>query len=148
MDMGTVAGSVILTLRYSREGENWVGICQGLSTSTFADTLEHCQQELIELVIEHLNVLEEIGQRERFFHDWGIELYPAHISPKEVVLRGDGDPFWDDLLWDDLLKGLLSLAVGSSSSHARSQSTKPKGRRLFSMVRKCNLSRPLLGKSL
>lgn len=107
MDMGTVAGRVILTLQYSREGENWVGICQELSTSTFADTLEHCQQELNELVIEHLNVLEEIGQRERFFHDWGIELYPAHISPKEVVLRGDGDPSWDDLL-----KGVVEPSGG------------------------------------
>ncbi len=98
MEPGTVAGHVILTLQYSREGSNWVGVCLELSTSTFADTLEQCQQELTELVAEHLNVLEETGQRERFFNEWGIKLHPANTSPKEIVLRSDGDPTWDDLI--------------------------------------------------
>lgn len=99
----TISGYVILTLRYTRDGRRWVGTCQELSTSTFARTLKRCQEELNELVTEHLNVLEETGQREQFFRDWGIEFHTTQTPPKEVVLRNDGDPAWDDLL--DQVKG-------------------------------------------
>ncbi len=88
---------VILTLGYTREDDNWVGICHELSTSTFADTLEQCQRELAALVVEHLDVLEETGQRERFFQEWGIELCSINTSPKEFILRGDSVPEWNDL---------------------------------------------------
>ena len=71
-----VGGYVILTLKYEREGNKWVGTCHELGTSTFARTLKRCQQELTELVSEHLDVLEQVGQRERFFRDWEIEVYP------------------------------------------------------------------------
>ena len=82
----TLSGYVILTLRYTRDGRRWVGT-QELSTSTFARTLKRCQEELSELVVEHLNVLEETGQRDRFFHDWGIDFHTTQAPPKEFVLR-------------------------------------------------------------
>ena len=96
--MCTVEGYVWLTLKYEREGNKWVGTCHELSTSTFARTLKRCQQELNDLVIEHLDVLEQTGQRERFFHDWGIELHPAHVTSTEVTLHSRGDPAWNDFL--------------------------------------------------
>ena len=107
MAIGTVDGHVILTLRYEREGNKWVGTCHELSTSTFARTLKGCQQELAELVAEHLNVLEQAGQRERFFSEWGIRFYPTDTSPGEVILRRDGDP-----AWDDLVKGIMRPGEG------------------------------------
>jgi hypothetical protein len=105
--MCIVEGYVWLTLRYEREGNKWVGICHELSTSTFARTLKRCQQELNELVIEHLNVLDQAGQRDRFFHDWGIELHPAHVTPTQVTLHGHGDP-----TWNDFLKGVMGSGEG------------------------------------
>lgn len=98
MAVPTVSGYVILTLRYTREGRRWVGTCQELSTSTFARTLKRCQEELGELVVEHLAVLDETGQRERFFRDWGIQFHTTQTPPQEVILRNDGDPAWNDLL--------------------------------------------------
>ena len=64
-------GYIILTLTFEQEQDDWVGTCMELGTSTFADTLEECQSELEELVGHHLDVLEELGERERFFDQWG-----------------------------------------------------------------------------
>ena len=98
MSEDTVEGHVILTLKYERQGNKWVGTCHELGTSTFARTLKRCQEELVELVAEHLNVLEQAGQRERFFRDWEIEFYPVCTTPIQIVLRGNGDPAWRELL--------------------------------------------------
>ena len=62
-------GYVTLTLTYERGGNQWVGICLELGTSTYSRTLKQCQLELEELVVDHLNVLEEIGERESFFDE-------------------------------------------------------------------------------
>ena len=52
-----LSGYVTLTLSFEQEGREWVGVCLELGTSTFADTLEKCQEELQELqglsIIEH-----------------------------------------------------------------------------------------------
>ena len=69
-----LSGYVALTLSFQREGDQWVGECLETSASTFAGSLEDCQAELRELVVEHLEVLEEVGERERFFEEWGIEV--------------------------------------------------------------------------
>ena len=46
------------TLVYHKEGQQWVGECQELGTSTFGDSFEEVETELIELVELHLNTLE------------------------------------------------------------------------------------------
>ena|SRR3990167_1620348 len=71
--LAAVEGYVLLTLAFTQEDDRWVGVCAELSTSTFAHTLEECQQELKALVTEHLNLLEEVGAREAFFEKWDIE---------------------------------------------------------------------------
>ena len=63
---------VLLTLRFQQEDEVWVGVCEELSTSTFHKDLERAYEELIELVALHLNGLEDIGERDRFFKEHGI----------------------------------------------------------------------------
>ena len=78
-------GYVDLTLKYEFEEEQWVGVCLELSTSTFADTLEEVQNNLTQLVIEHLNLLEDAGERERFFKEHDIsyhELKPDFVRVK------------------------------------------------------------------
>jgi len=90
---------VILTLKFERQGNQWVGTCVELSTSTFARTLRQTQKELRELVIAHLNVLEQEGERERFFKEWGIEAHAAKPAPPEIRIRGLAAE-WDRLLED------------------------------------------------
>jgi hypothetical protein len=85
----TPVGYVILTLIFEREGYKWVGTSEELSTSTYARTLKQCQRELEELVSEHLNLLEEEGERERFFGRWGIEVHPTK-APQEITFRVSG----------------------------------------------------------
>ncbi len=69
------SGYVALTLSFEREGDQWVGERLETSTSTFADSLEDCRAELRELVVDHLEVLEEVGERERSFEEWGITVH-------------------------------------------------------------------------
>jgi len=53
---------IILTEKYSKEDDKWVGICE-----------EH----LKEAVLLHLNTLEELGERERFFKENDIKVYKS-----------------------------------------------------------------------
>ncbi len=84
-------GYVILTLSFEQEDRNWVGTCMELGTSTFARTLKQTQAELRELVVEHLDLLEEAGERKKFFQKWGIEMHPTKAAPKQFTIRGSGD---------------------------------------------------------
>ncbi len=89
-------GYVVLTLQFEREGNKWVGTCLELGTSTFHRTLRRCEEELRELVTEHLNALEEAGERERFFQKWGIKFHRQKTTPHEITIRGSGE-YWDQL---------------------------------------------------
>ena len=96
-------GYVVLTLIFEREGNKWVGTCEELSTSRYARTLKQCQRELKDLVIEHLNLLEEAGEREKFFAKWKIEIHPTK-APQEITFRVSG-PISPRLLLDPLAPG-------------------------------------------
>jgi hypothetical protein len=92
-------GYVFLTLRFEREGNKWVGTCEELGTSTFHRTLKRCEEELRELVVEHLNALEEAGEREKFFQKWGIVFRSTRTPPHEVTIKGSGE-YWNRLFED------------------------------------------------
>ena len=79
-----MTGYVELTLRFEREGNKWVGTCLELGTSTYARTLERVSESIKALVIEHLDLLEESGERERFFTEHNITLHRAKPQPHEV----------------------------------------------------------------
>ena len=94
-------GYITVTLSFAREGEQWLGECLELGTSTFSESLEQCQEELQELVGEHLAVLEDVGERERFFQDWGIAVHPTREVPRQLTIRGSGDS-WNKLFEDTI----------------------------------------------
>ena len=70
--MTTSASYVELTLRFNREEGKWVGVCVELGTSTYGKKLEQVEADLRTLVREHLELLEEAGERVRFFSEHGI----------------------------------------------------------------------------
>ncbi len=74
---------VILTVEIQREGEQWVGRCVELGTATFGESVDEVHEELIDLVVLHLNGLEDVGERERFFEARGIKVYEDSV-PQEV----------------------------------------------------------------
>ena len=89
---------VALTLSFEREGDVWVGVCLELGTSTFADTLEECQSELLEFVEENLNLLEEVGERDRFFKKWGITVRSKPDAPEHFTIRSsENGESWNNL---------------------------------------------------
>ena len=103
---------VALTLSFEREGDVWVGVCLELGTSTYADTLEACEDELRELVVEHIDVLEEIGERDRFFQEWGITLRDTPVPPAHLTIRGSVDS-WERLFQEspDARAPFLTLRI-------------------------------------
>lgn len=78
---------VVLTLQFERADGGWVGTCIELSTSTSGDTLDEVQEALHDLVTLHLNTLEEVGERRRFFAEHDIELRRGEPT-LSVVLPG------------------------------------------------------------
>lgn len=87
-------GFVILTLEFRQEGPYWLGRCRELSTSTYAKRFSQVRKELAEMVELHLNTLEQVGERERFFKEHNIRFYTdQELAPKEVdgCLPTEGD---------------------------------------------------------
>jgi predicted RNase H-like HicB family nuclease len=68
-----------LTMVYHKEDGQWVGECKELGTSAFGDSIEEVETELAELVELHLNTLEELNEREKFFKEQGITIITKDI---------------------------------------------------------------------
>ena len=66
---------VVLTCTFHKEKQKWVGICKELGTSTFANSLDKAQKKLAEAIELHVNTLEDVGERERFFKENKIIVY-------------------------------------------------------------------------
>lgn len=89
-------GFVILTLAFRQDGRRWTGECLELGTATYGRTLKRAKDELDELVLLHLNALEDAGERERFFREHGIRFYSDGVTPADVAPRVplDDDAFF------------------------------------------------------
>jgi len=66
---------VVLSFGFHKEGQQWLGECIELGTATFGNELKEARERLEEAVLLHLDTLEEVGERERFFKEHGIKLY-------------------------------------------------------------------------
>lgn len=71
---------VVLTCEYRKEGRKWVGTCQELGTSTFGRKLDEARCRLEEAVELHLETLEQVGERERFFREHQIPVYSTALG--------------------------------------------------------------------
>lgn len=76
-------GYVVLTLRFRKEGRRWTAYCEELGTATFGRSLPEADKKIKEAVLLHLNTLEEVGERERFFKEYNIEFH--HTKPTKDV---------------------------------------------------------------
>jgi predicted RNase H-like HicB family nuclease len=87
-------GYVVLTFEYYKEGKKWVSTCVELGTSTFGRSILDAERKLDEAVMLHLNTLEEIGERERFFKEHHIEFTSnKHLSSELCVYPTRIDAF-------------------------------------------------------
>jgi predicted RNase H-like HicB family nuclease len=76
-------GYIVLTYEFHREGKRWVAYCKELGTSTFARSLTEAEHKLDEAISLHLNTLEDVGERERFFKEHNIQFH--HTRPRKDV---------------------------------------------------------------
>jgi predicted RNase H-like HicB family nuclease len=84
-------GYIVLTYEFYQEDDQWVGTCRELGTSVCADTREEAMEDLQEAVGVHLNTLEDVGERKRFFRDHKIKYYhtrPAAVKSRPTVRPG------------------------------------------------------------
>ena len=78
-----VAGYVVLTLKFQKVGRRWTAYCEELGTATFGRSLPEADKRIKEALLLHLNTLEEVGERNRFFQEHNIELH--HTKPKKDI---------------------------------------------------------------
>lgn len=83
----SVAGYVVLSIRYQKEGNVWVGICDELGVSNFGDTFEEAKEATEESVMLKLYTLEKLGERDRFFKKYNIKIYS--VIPKKLTIKLD-----------------------------------------------------------
>jgi predicted RNase H-like HicB family nuclease len=77
------AGYIVLTLKFKKVNRRWAAYCEELGTATFGRSLPEADKRLKEAVLLHLNTLEDVGERSRFFEEHNIKLY--RNKPKEDI---------------------------------------------------------------
>jgi predicted RNase H-like HicB family nuclease len=76
---------IALTFKFQKEGRRWIGVCKETGTSTYSRSLPEVEKQLQEAVCLHLNTLEELGERERFFKENKIKVHTA--KPKNDTIN-------------------------------------------------------------
>jgi predicted RNase H-like HicB family nuclease len=66
---------VVLTLEFRKIDRRWTAYCKELGTATFGRSLPEADERIKEAVLLHLNTLEDVGERERFFREHNIKLH-------------------------------------------------------------------------
>lgn len=84
---------LVLTCTFQREDGKVTASCQELGTTAFGPNLAAAESRLREAILLHLNTLEEVGERARFFKEHRIKTYTrypeaAHPTiPTEVLSK-------------------------------------------------------------
>ncbi|MFA5308707.1 MAG: hypothetical protein WC370_04375 [Dehalococcoidales bacterium] len=76
-------GYVVLTLKFHKQGKRWTALCEELGTATFGRSLPEADQRIKEAVLLHLNTLDDVGERERFFKEHDIQVHQD--KPQEDI---------------------------------------------------------------
>jgi len=71
----SATGYVVLTLVFRHIDRRWTAYCKELGTATFGRSLPEADKRIKEAVLLHLNTLEDVGERERFFREHNIEFH-------------------------------------------------------------------------
>lgn len=78
-------GYIVLTFEFSKKKNGWSGYCEELGTAVDGRTLPETRKLLKEFVELHLDSLEDIGERERFFRKHNIKLHRGKPASRVTV---------------------------------------------------------------
>jgi hypothetical protein len=76
---------ITLTHAYHKEDGVWVGICKETGTATSAKSRRQVEKELKEMVTLHLNCLEQVDEKVRFFEENHIKIH--EMKPKKETTK-------------------------------------------------------------
>ena len=80
---------VVLTCIFDRDGKWVTAECQELGTTAFGRNLNEAEKRLREAILLHLNTLEEVGERARFYREHKIKLYTRHPETVRPTIPTD-----------------------------------------------------------
>jgi predicted RNase H-like HicB family nuclease len=86
---------IVLTVRFHQDEDDiWIADCMELGTSVYGKTFEEVRAQISEAVKIHLNTLEDVGERERFFRENNIRVHSG-VPPKRATITSplDGNIF-------------------------------------------------------
>ena len=85
--------SLVVTLRYWREDDHWVGKCDELGVSTFDPSLDTLVTELQEMAEDHIALLQETGTLDDFLERFGISPVTQGVASRslEVAVNSTSD---------------------------------------------------------
>jgi len=84
-------GYIIVTVQFKKEGKKWVAECIELGTSTFGRSLKEAKKRLNEAIFLHLNTLEDVNERNRFFKENKIIFYLSPPKTKSIPVSAPLD---------------------------------------------------------
>jgi predicted RNase H-like HicB family nuclease len=87
-----VTGYVVVTLKFRKEGRRWTAFCEELGTATFGRSIHEATKRIKEAVLFHLNTLEDVGERDRFFKENKITFFPYKPKEGEIKICPSYDP--------------------------------------------------------
>lgn len=80
--MAKSGGYIEVTVRFYEEGDQWTAECVELGTATCADTLPEAQVAINEMVLLHLDALEDVGACEDFLKKHGVTFHKGSAKQK------------------------------------------------------------------
>jgi predicted RNase H-like HicB family nuclease len=83
-----MATIIYLTEIIQEEDGQFVSYCPELDVASCGESIDEAYSNIQEAIALHLNVLEELGLRQRVFNERGIEVHRDKPA-KEPVLHGD-----------------------------------------------------------
>ncbi len=94
------SGYIVLTIEFQKVGRRWTAHCGELGTATFGRSLPEAEKRIREAVFLHLNTLEEVGERDRFFREHNIPVHPNEPEGVTVSLpvTSESDVFFQPLV--------------------------------------------------
>lgn len=80
------AGYIVVTFEFRKEGRRWVAYCEEFGTATFGRSIPEAEKKLEEAFLLHLNTLEDVGERVRFFKEHSIRFRRTKPT-KDIRIR-------------------------------------------------------------
>ena len=85
----STTGFVVLTMEFRKEGDIWTGVCKELGTAADGAIFDEVSEVLNEMVLLHLNTLEDVGECKRFLKEHGVTIHRNEPPSTRITIPND-----------------------------------------------------------